>query len=1513
LFSLLYLIKKHSILRDFALYYSVNSLTGGNAMKNIGNPRTKTFAVVAFSILLAASFVHADFVTDTIPAGTNPYAVAVNPVTNMTYVANYGGGTVTVINGSTSDTVATITVGSNPRAIAVNALTNKIYVANFTASSVSVIDGATNTVSTTVTVQSMPNAIAINPATNRVYVTNYGSASVSVIDGISGALDTTVSVGSGPIAVCTNPVTNRIYVANSGSSSVTVINGADNSISTVTAGTTPYSIASNTVTNKIYVANQGSNNVTIIDGATNGTTNIAAGTSPSAVAVNLVTDTVYVVNSGSNNVTVIAGATGTASNVTVGTNPTAIAINTTTNKIYVANYGSNSISVISAATVDTTLSTGTNPNALAANTITNKIYTSNNGSGNVTVIDGATNLITTITSGYFQNAIAVNPVSNKIYAVTVGNTVTVIDGTTNQATVVATGNGPVDIDVNPVTNKIYVSNYFDKSVTEIDGATNMTKTIAVDSMPYSVAVNPVTNKIYVINTGSKTVTSIDGTTYQTTTIGTNAVASYRHYAIAVNPVTNKIYVPDNSTSSVRVINGATNQVEASISVGISKNPQAVAVNSVTNKIYVSGSGGMSVIDGENNQTKWVATSESCYFAVVNSVTNKIYLANLNSVTVVDGATDDVATIAMSGGNVRYYIAVNPVTNKIYIANGYYSRLSVIDGATNTTEVITLGGASPFVALNPVTNTIYVANGATMSKISIVPSSDTRLLTSFNSIPNNSTYLSQPSISGDAVNRQRPGYTGISAVYQNRNTAQSPWNYASIIKNAGTDSVSWSWAWGPDSLMWGENYLCAVAVDSQAMSTNNLGIGTSFSGNVKVYPIYRIKELFPPASAPVLIAPVIGVGNLTIPIVFAWHSSAGAQNYILQAATDTSFVLLAVNLNSLPDTSQSVSGLTDGTTYYWRVRAGNSDGFSNWSSVWSFTTGYFTVPQTPILSSPANNALGISTTNPVFSWNPAARATSYIVQVSTDSNFFSLAVNDSGITDTSFAINSLSSFSMYYWRVRAVNAVGPSAWSGIRNFITGTGILPPVPILLSPANNAVNQPISSTLRWSTVSGAISYHIQVSTSSSFASLFIEDSTITDTLTMVNGLANSTVYYWRARAKNAGGVSSWTSPWNFTTIIAPAGMPTLVAPANSATDQPISLSLIWNSVSTATSYDVQVATDTGFASLFIEDSTLTDTVKSVNGLASGTVYYWRVRAENSGGASPWSGGWSFTVATPPAIPSLVSPANGSIDQPVSLKIIWNIVSTAASYHVQVATDSGFTALSEEDSLLTDTLMSLSGLDKSATYYWRLRAKNVGGSSAWTSPWSFTTIIATAGTPVLVSPANGATDQATSLSLIWNSVSTATNYHVQIATDTGFASLFSQDSSITDTVKSDSGFVYSTTYYWRVRARNAGGAGNWSEVRSFTVISSGVQPWKPPVSYAFTISGSSGIVRYSLPSACHVSLKYYDLRGRLAASLINTIQGPGHYVLSIKNALPSNGLYVRVFEAGSFIKRELVATMEK
>jgi hypothetical protein len=98
-------------------------------------------------------------------------------------------------------------------------------------------------------------------------------------------------------------------------------------------------------------------------------------------------------------------------------------------------------------------------------------------------------------------------------------------------------------------------------------------------------------------------------------------------------------------------------------------------------------------------------------------------------------------------------------------------------------------------------------------------------------------------------------------------------------------------------------------------------------------------------------------------------------------------------------------------------------------------------------------------------------------------------------------------------------------------------------------------------------------------------------------------------------------------------------LSSPPNNATNQPIALNLVWFKSTTATSYRVQLATDSKFNSgIIVNDSTLTDSIRAVSGLNYSTNYWWRVNAKNSAGTSAYSSVWKFTTGPlPPAVLNL------------------------------------------------------------------------------------------------------------------------------------------------------------------------------------------------------------------------------------------------------------------------------------
>jgi hypothetical protein len=275
-------------------------------------------------------------------------------------------------------------------------------------------------------------------------------------------------------------------------------------------------------------------------------------------------------------------------------------------------------------------------------------------------------------------------------------------------------------------------------------------------------------------------------------------------------------------------------------------------------------------------------------------------------------------------------------------------------------------------------------------------------------------------------------------------------------------------------------------------------------------------------------------------------------------------------------------------------------------------------------------------------------------------------------------------------------------------------------------------------------------------------------------------------------------------------------------------------------------------------------------------------------------------------------VSPTNNAINQPISLlPLVWTHVSTANTYHFKIATSSNFTNIFLEDSTLTDTMLSVGGLANGVTYYWRVRAKDAAGVSPWTSSWQFTTVIIPPSAPALVVPADSAIIVMDSLRLIWNIGTPAVDrYLVEVALDSAMTNFVTQDSSVTDTTRLMTSLVNNTTYYWRVKAHNAAGWGDYSAETRFVTSFTGVL-FNGNASHAFSLKYASGTLRYTLPAGSFVSVRYYDIRGRLVGSYINKTQGAGSYSLRLPLSSFCTGAYVQVFTAGEIVRKDRIMLM--
>jgi hypothetical protein len=209
--------------------------------------------------------------------------------------------------------------------------------------------------------------------------------------------------------------------------------------------------------------------------------------------------------------------------------------------------------------------------------------------------------------------------------------------------------------------------------------------------------------------------------------------------------------------------------------------------------------------------------------------------------------------------------------------------------------------------------------------------------------------------------------------------------------------------------------------------------------------------------PVLSSPADGVTLTTLRPTFDWNDVPGATGYTIQFSTSPTFSTIGHTGSPVASTYTPTVDLPKGKLY-WRVQTRAVNGPSAWSSEWRWYQGPYP-PAAPVLSLPANGSLTTDYT-PTLKWVAvtipagAPTFTHYQVQVDDNSDFSSLVMDDTTITDR--LIVQLDTIALvenktYYWRVRAVDSLPENGvWSAVRKF--STAVLPP--LLNMPVNGYV---------------------------------------------------------------------------------------------------------------------------------------------------------------------------------------------------------------------------------------------------------------------------------------------------------------------------------------------------------------------------------------------------------------------------------------------------------------------------
>jgi len=453
--------------------------------------------------------------------------------------------------------------------------------------------------------------------------------------------------------------------------------------------------------------------------------------------------------------------------------------------------------------------------------------------------------------------------------------------------------------------------------------------------------------------------------------------------------------------------------------------------------------------------------------------------------------------------------------------------------------------------------------------------------------------------------------------------------------------------------------------------NNVDASWEITENAIYYQAAYIKMLtkfipVPPAPTepPATPSGISAISPDTGSIVVSWNSVPGASGYDIEV--DGTVV------DNGPATSYTHSGLQPGTSHSYRVRAKNIIGTSEWSNTITATTQ---VPPDPPGVPENVTASATDSYNILVEWDESAGATGYDIEV--DGTVIE------NILGTEYTHSGVDPGSTHYYRVRAKNSGGFSNWSG-----TVSAVTPEAP--------------ETSVHDLSHNGTYGYTFgQSSDQIKRYQTFIAD------------------YY-----PNITGVEvkirKNVSPGNLTAELyavsnnLPTGTPlaSAVVPAASVPSDyaVVSIPLTYSGLIRGSEYAIVLGQSTpgvGGTYEWLAGVNISDDYNF--GKYTGS---W---VDESGISEGWMKVYvsSGSQQQPPATPTgLTALATGTS----SIEVSWNAVSGATEYELEI--DGSPTYVST-----TETSYVHTGLTAGSTHYYRVRAKNSSGVSAWSNPAEATT----------------------------------------------------------------------------------------------------------------------------------------------------------------------------------------------
>jgi len=581
--------------------------------------------------------------------------------------------------------------------------------------------------------------------------------------------------------------------------------------------------------------------------------------------------------------------------------------------------------------------------------------------------------------------------------------------------------------------------------------------------------------------------------------------------------------------------------------------------------------------------------------------------------------------------------------------------------------------------------------------------------------------------------------------------------------------------------------------------------------------------FPP-TAVTDAATAIGVTSATLNGTV--NANDASTTVTFQYGTDTNYGVTVTAdqspLSGSTDTavSKSISGLSSGVTYHYRVVAVNSGG-TTYGGDMTFATGSAAPTAT------TNAASGIGSGSATFNGTVNANNSSTTVtfQYGTDTNYTRTVnadqspVTGSTATAVSKTVNSLAPNTTYHYRVVAENT-NVTTYGADMSFTT-SGSAPTATTSAATAVSTSGATLNGTVNANSDSTTVTFEYGLNTSYG-STIIAAQSPVTgnsDTAVsaVLTGLTSSTTYHFRVVAQNSSGTTYGADMSFFTGSSGPTAV-TQAASNIGATSATLNGTVNANNNQTTVTFEFGLSTS--YTRTFtanqspVTGSTNTAVSKNLTSLVPNTTYHYRVVAENTNGTvygadMTFTTGGSAPTATTSAA-TAVSTTGATLNGTVNA----NSDSTTVTFEYGLNTSYGSTIIAAQSPVTgnSDTAVSadITGLTSSTTYHYRVVAQNSSGTTYGADMSFFTD---SSGPTAVTQAASNIDTSSATLNGTVNPNNNQTTVTFEFGSTTSYTRTYTADQSpitgTSDTAVSFNvtGLILNTTYHYRVVAQSSSG----------------------------------------------------------------------------------------------------------